>query len=259
MSQLLLVSRKACEGKAWYPPQGAELAQTQAIIPLHMGELGKAASSMPLAARQHGQQWQLVGVCGRQEQRNLFVKGSEWLGHYRPDWLSSWPFTITTLRDKGYVAFARESGLLVEEEEDNFAAEPFFEDDGQMSAAVAARVELVKANHRRYLAASRALAALAAAGVLTPWGPLKQSLGLEVEGLHMVDEKALAALSDEAFLALRKAQALPLAYALNLSLSQTHLLARLERLNPASTKVSDSVDTFFGDGDEDDFVFDFGS
>ncbi|QJQ96035.1 hypothetical protein HIO72_12650 [Halomonas sp. PA5] len=42
---------------------------------------------------------------------------------------------------------------------------------------------------------------------------MQEQLGLSIPGLHMIDEKAMAQLDDEAFLALRKAQALPVAYA----------------------------------------------
>jgi len=45
--------------------------------------------------------------------------------------------------------------------------------------------------------------------------------------LHRIDEAALGKLSDEAFLGLRQASALPLAYAQLLSLNQLEVLQRL--------------------------------
>ncbi|MBS9402901.1 hypothetical protein KG088_04600 [Halomonas sp. TRM85114] len=62
-------------------------------------------------------------------------------------------------------------------------------------------------------------------------------------------------LDDEAFLALRRAQALFIAYAVNLFLPQTHLLSRLARLNPGSVAAPENLDSFF-DSDED-LSFDF--
>lgn len=58
-------------------------------------------------------------------------------------------------------------------------------------------------------------------------------------------------------LARRKAQALAVAYALNLSIVQTHLLARLARLNGASHVAPENLDELFGEGDEEiSFNFD---
>lgn len=46
---------------------------------------------------------------------------------------------------------------------------------------------------------------------------MQKQAGLSIDGLHMIDEKALIHVGDGAFLALRKAQALPIACARNLS------------------------------------------
>jgi len=77
-----------------------------------------------------------------------------------------------------------------------------------------------------------------------------------VPNLYMVDELALSQLAEEVFLTLRTAQALPIAYALNLSLPQTHLLSRLARVNPGSFTAPENLDSLF-EGDEDvSFNFD---
>ena len=49
MSSPLVLSPKECQGKAWHPPVDASFAAQQALLPLHAGELAKAAASMPLA------------------------------------------------------------------------------------------------------------------------------------------------------------------------------------------------------------------
>ena len=134
--------------------------------------------------------------------------------------------------------------------------EPFFDEQGQMTEAVAIRIEALKISHRKHQATQKALSALAKANVITPWPEtLHSQLGLSINGLHMIDEKALAQLNDETFLSLRKAQALPIAYAVNLSLPQTHLLSRLARLNPGHVAAPENLDSFF-DNDED-LSFDF--
>jgi len=253
MSQPLVLSPKECQGKTWYPPQDLAFAQYRSLIPLHAGELAKAAAAMPLAAVKERREWRLVGVCGLEPGHNLFVRRGQWLGHYRPEWLSSWPFEIVTAGEKGVVTFDRDSGLLASEGE----GEPFFDAEGQMTEAVATRVEVLKAAHLKQQTTQKALSVLAKAKVITPWPEaLKSHLDLSIDGLHMVDEKALAQLGDESFLTLRRAQALPIAYAVNLSIPQTHLLARLARLNPGSVAAPESLDDFFEDDEELSFDFD---
>jgi len=256
MSQPLVLSPRECQGKTWYPPEDLAFAQHRALIPLHAGELAKAAAAMPLAAVKEGREWRLVGVCGLESGHNLFIKQGKWLGHYRLEWFSIYPFEIVTVGEKGLITFDRDSGLLGEEgQEGEERVEPFFDDQGQMTEAVATRVEALKAAYGKQQTTHKALQALASAGVLTPWPEtLRSQLGLSIEGLHMVDEKALAQLDDEAFLALRKA--LPIAYALNLSIPQTHLLARLGRLNPAQAEAPETLDSFFEDDEELSFDFD---
>jgi len=253
MPNPLVLSPKECQGKTWHSPHDLNFAADKALIPLHAGELAKAAASMPLALIKQNREWQLVGVCGTEPDHNLFIKQGNWLGHYRPAWLSTYPFEIVIVGEKGLVTFDRDSGLLGAEE-----GEPFFDEQGQMSEAVATRVEALKISHRKHQATQKALSALAKANVITPWPEaLHSQLGLSIDGLHMIDEKALSQLDDETFLSLRKAQALPIAYAVNLSLPQTHLLGRLARLNPGYVAAPENLDSFF-DNDED-LSFDFDS
>lgn len=253
MSNPLVLSPKECQGKTWHPPHDFAFAQERSLIPLHAGELAKAAATMPLALIKQHHEWRLVGVCGIEPDHNLFIKQGKWLGHYRPEWLSTWPFEVVSVGEKHLVTFDRDSGLL----DEHGAGEPFFDEEKQMREAVASRVEALKAAHRKHQTTQKALQALAKTKVITPWPEALQSqLGLSIDGLHMVDEKALSQLVDEAFLSLRKAQALPIAYALNLSIPQTHLLARLARLNPGHVAAPANLDEVFGEEDEE-LNFDF--
>ncbi|XKH59403.1 SapC family protein [Halomonas sediminis] len=255
MPNPLVLSPKECQGKTWHPPIDLSFAADKALIPLHAGELAKAAATMPLALIKENREWRLVGVCGLEPDHNLFIKQGKWLGNYRPAWLSTYPFEIVVVGEKGLVTFDRDSGLLDEED----AGESFFNTDGQMTEAVSERVEALKVSHRKHQATQKALSALAKAKVITPWPEaLHSQLGLSINGLHMIDEKALSQLDDETFLSLRKAQALPIAYAVNLSLPQTHLLARLARLNPGSVAAPENLDAVFGEDDEE-LNFDFDS
>lgn len=90
-----------------------------------------------------------------------------------------------------------------------------------------------------------------------PWPTtLVDQVGLKLSGLYCLNEAALAKLSDESFLALRKAQALGIAYGVNMSLQQVHLLMRLQRHNPAVDSPIE-VDVLFGKNGDDTISFNF--
>jgi hypothetical protein len=89
-------------------------------------------------------------------------------------------------------------------------------------------LDFVSQIERSRVATQAAVDALQAAGLIQPW-PLKLQQGDQmrpVEGIHRADEAALNALSDEAFVLLRKAGALPLAYAQLLSMNQLAMLQK---------------------------------
>lgn len=238
MPKILALSPKDCQGKSWRMPADLTHLQHQSLIPLHAGELAKAAASMPVALVKQGGKWQLVAVCGQQPQHNLFIKNGEWLGGYQPAFLSCYPFDIVMVGDKSIAILDEESGLL----DTSGQGEAFFDDAGQFTPGVAQRIEMLKANIGLQQATQRALDALQQAGVIMPWPESITNMAqLSLEGLHMVDEKALSQLPDEAFLTLRKAQALPIAYALNFSIQQTHLLQRLARLHRDVVAASDDA------------------
>ena len=233
MAKFLALSPKDCEGKRWKVPHDLHHLESHSLIPLHAGEIGKAAASMPVAVVREGAEWKLVGVCGLSADRNLFIKNGEWLGNYRPAWLTTYPFYVMQAAGKGFVVIDESTGLVSEAE-----GEPFFDQDGKLTVSVSDRVEALKAQQGLIAATQKACGALAQAKVLAPWPDgLVSSTGISIEGLHMVDEKALTQLNEEAFLALRKAQALPLAYALNFSVYQAHLLLRLAKLHGLTNTV----------------------
>jgi len=239
MPQPLALSPKDFQGKRWQPPTNHSHLQTQALLPLHAGELAQAAASMPLALIKQGAQWQLVAVCGQHAGHNLFIKDGRWLGSYQPVWLSTYPFQTVSVGDKVFVTFEQDSGLLSEQ-----GGEPFFDEAGQPTPAVAKRIEALKAHMTRQAATHRVVAALAQAGVLSPWPQaFTEAVEINIDGLHMVDENALAQLPDAVFLGLRQVQALSVAYGVNFSVQQSHLLLRLARLQ-AGVGVASQTQAF---------------
>lgn len=238
-----IISPHNCQSLRWVCPQDLNFAGSYALLPLHAGELAKAAASMPLALVHQEDEWQLVGVCGLAPGHNLFIQGGQWLGAYQPLWLSTYPFRLLQVGTQAVLTCAPEAKAPEGE------GEPFFADDDQPAPAVTKRLELLKSSHSLQQATVRAIKALVDMDLVTPWSDsLRQQLGIQFTGLHRVDEHALSKLDDASFLQLR--QALPLAYALNFSIQQCHLLQRLERINPFPAKAVADVDKLFGQQDD---------
>lgn len=251
MSKPLVISPKECQGLTWQPPANYAFAANQALLPLHAGELAKAAATMPLALVKEAGEWRLVAVCGLTPNHNLFIREGKWLGNYTPSWLASWPFYTMEVGDKSVVLFDRESGLVGQGDE------PFFDQQGQPAPSTQKAVQTLTATAKPRRMTQKALAALAKAGVMTPWPEtLRHQLGIELEGLYMIDERALSQLEDSAFLALRQQHALPIAYAVNFSIQQAHLLVRLARLNPGTLETPQNLDEVFDNDDDFTFTFD---
>jgi hypothetical protein len=250
MSNRFVVSAKECEGLRWQRPGNMAFAASKPLLPLHIGELAGAATSMPMAFTQNEGVWQLVAVCGHTAKHNLFVRDGTWLGAYTPQTLEDWPFELVWVGERGFITFDKTSGALVEKGGDSF-----FDLEGNMSEALAAVKQRLQASAPKLQATTKAITALHAARVMAPWAEnLTARFGdFEFSDLFYMDEQALAKLDDNEFLALRRNGALALGYAVNVSLGQIHVLERLIKLNPtpsrAGTNPADDLEAFF-EGDD---------
>ena len=172
-----------------------------------------------------------VAVLGLRPGSSLFVSpNGQWLGSYIPAALRGYPFRLMrTDNDQFALGYNEASGLLVAEGQ----GEPFFDPDGQPAEKVGATLKFLMNVNRGQQVAAALAAKLAAAGVLEPW-PLQikdKDQVTAVNGLLRVSEKSLNALADDAFLELRRAGALSLAYAQLLSTANIAALGRLAQLH----------------------------
>lgn len=239
----------------WIPPVNLNHVAGQTLLPLHAGEIALAASTLPLAFTQVDGQWQLVAVTGLQPQHNVFVKEGQWLGRYQPRCITTYDFDLHTLGAATFLRFnlagklAAAAGVL--------GAQPLMQADGSLTSAVQNIQDQLVKDTPLYQRTQTAVQALADAQVLMPWPqPLIEQSGMKLNNLYCLDEAALAKLPDDAFLALRKAQALGIGYGVNMSLQQVHLLVRLQQHNPA-VDSSAQVDTLFGQKGDDTISFNF--
>ena len=252
------VGRERHAGRSWRAIIGFSFAATTALVPLIGAELPKAALAMPFGFNQRpDESFVLVGILSLTPGRNLFVApDGRWVGDYVPASIRSHPFRL--IRREG----TDELVLCVDEQSDLFGEGgaqglPFFDGQGNLTPDTKAVLDFLGQIERNRAATETAVSDLAATGLICPW-PIKYRAGdqdQEVAGLHRIDERAMNALSDDAFLRLRKSSAISIAYAQLLSMGQVQVLERLAALHaklaPAVTALPESLDKIFQiQGDE---------
>jgi hypothetical protein len=252
-----IVSPERHGRKKWLRFQSYAFTAAAAVAPVIDAELAIAALSMPLAFTEHAGRHTLVAVLSLVPERNLFVApDGRWLGSHVPAWFRGYPFRLLAPdgTDRSVLSVDEESGLVVD---GGSNGEQFFDPEGNLSPALKQVLEFWGAVERSHATTDLAVQALTQANVIRPWDiKVKTEEGQRaVAGLHQIDESAIRALSDDAFLKLRRASALPIAYAQLLSGGQVGVFEQLARvqkqLAPAPPRVMpESLDSLFLPGDD---------
>lgn len=191
-------------------------------------ELAKLVPEIPLGFVPTENTFHLVAITSLQSDTNLFVApDGRWLGAYVPATLRGRPFWLVKPKDRenSILCFDESSGLLVEAGQ----GEAFFDEAGAPSQPVKEMLEFCSQTEFNRVATQAAVDALNEAGLVRPW-PISAKNGdkaIAVEGIFKVDETALNALPDKAFLLLRNSGALALAYSQLLSMNQFNVLEKL--------------------------------
>lgn len=223
----LPLSPGACLFKYWAPPKNLDFLAKRRLLPIHGDEYNEAAAAMPLAAINIANRWRLVAVCGVTENQNLFIHQGQWLGRFHPACLDTLPFDSLALGHQSVVAFDRSSNL-----ETDSNGVPFFTESGSLHSSVLPYFERLKARYSAYKRVENALMLFDKLNLLVPWPEYhRESIYLDAIGLYTVDAARIAQLSDIDFLAMRNANALAVAAALNISQQQLEGLVRLLRHN----------------------------
>ena len=251
MSQITLISRQRHAGKKWLRASSSfQFASKAALAPIIDLELGNAARSMPLAFIQQGGQYTLVAVLSLAPERNMMVApNGRWLGGYVPAYLRFHPFCL--IRKDGtsdaVVGVYEGGGLVVDSDS---PGEDFFDKGGNVSPALQKIVDFMEELDRRQKATDAAVNALANAGVIQSWNITAKTKERDqtIPGLCRIDQAALNALADDAFLKLRKTSALPIAYSQLLSMSLLGIFEHLATLHnqPAPSPLAALPETLDG-------------
>jgi len=233
MARYVPLSRKQHMSKTWTPPDTYAFAAAETVVPAVGLELGMVAASMPMGFVKRGEKFQLVALLSRTAGTNLFIgPDGRWVaGDYVPAHFRCYPFKALQrtgespgTEPKLTVCVDEASGAIG----DDPGGKALFEADGTPAQSVREMVTFLTALERSQQVTQLATDALAEAALLAPW-PLKAAKGVApIGGVYRIDESLLAALDDAAFLKLRKAGALAVAYAQLLSMPRLERLAQLE-------------------------------
>jgi hypothetical protein len=240
MIKNVLLDRDRLAGKGWRRPQGYNFAAYDALAPVGGSEFAHAVLAMPIGFIERSGHYVPVGLMSLSSGSNAFVGPTgQWLASYVPAVLRTYPFSLVRVEgsEQTTVCVDESSGLIVNEGGEN--VERFFEPDGTPSATTKIVTELLRRIEHDQTITDLAVAALAEAGVIKPW-QLAVPVGnqqISVGGLHCVDETALNALDDAAFLKLRKASSLIIAHGQLLSMGQVNILARLNAFQQQSVQT----------------------
>jgi len=238
----------------WRRYDSYSFAADRAVVPLVAAELARAAPAFPVAFIQtgKGKGYMPAVVLGLEPNHNLFVApDGRWLAGYVPAALRSRPFTLRRAADGRHVLCVDEASGLVT---DGPQGERFYEDDATLSATLRQVADFLAKVEQNRAATAAVCAALTAHHLIVRWPVARKTDQGErkLEGLFRVNESALNALDDEAFLSLRKSGAVPIAYAQLLSMQQLRLLGELAAARaprPQPVQLGQDLDPSWLEGD----------
>lgn len=260
------VSKERDAGKRLVRAKGFGFAAGSPVVPVYAAELAHIAVECPIAFLQEENAFSPVALMSLDGEGNLFVgPDGRWLGGYVPAALRRYPFVLGRPPQGGELVLCidSESGLLSDTE-----GEPLYSEDGQPSKYVSDVVGFLGELERSRAVVRSACAALERHGLIVSW-PLRvpsEAGAKDVAGLFRIDEAGFNQLSEEAFLDLRRAGALPLVYAHLISTQRLSVLDKLRTIQaslrrqaqpPAAAPVLDMNEMFESPATAGDFVFKF--
>lgn len=254
MSSVIQVSPARHAGKYWQRFQSYRFAAHTQFAPLVAAELTNAVLNMSLCFVYRENQYHLMALLSPVPGENYFVSPEfSWLGGYVPAHFRGYPFSLSVSSGSinPTLCVNENSGLISDSE-----GELFFNREGELSKAVSEVKLFLEEVEKSRIKTEMAVSALGDAGLISQW-PLKVKEGereIHVEGLYKTNEPGLNQTDDQTFLRLRKAGALPLAYAQLLSMGNVRLFQKLAEFRGAE-KPSGKVDLQKLMGEDDIFKF----
>lgn len=258
MSKLTPVTRERYAGKRWKRSKNFSFASQVATVPVVTAELAQAAMVLPLAFTETAGVYSLAAILSLVPNRNMFVgPDGRWLCGHIPALFRCYPFRIIRQPGTGDDILCTDQDYALAAEGDHEGVE-FFDQNGNLSPALKIACDLVVQVEGSLRGTQAGVSALAAAGVIRPWNiqiRTEQGVDQTVDGLHAIDEAALAGLGDAAILNVHKAGALPIAYAQLLSMGNLNIFKDLSKYQTSLTApVPDTLDQLFKIRGDDEVI-----
>lgn len=243
MSTYTPVSNTLHLNRRWHQHSSFQFAKTDNVVPVYLNEIMDIMHILPLAFVQQPEGFTLVTVMGLRGGENLLVsQDHQWLCHYIPAVYRFKPFQMFATQESTVLCI--ESSMISDSDE----GEAFFSNDGQLSPIVQSIMQtMISCNSTQQL--QQVLCqVLHKYDLIVPWtitiddGKDQQPL----TGLYRINEDALNALEDQAFLEVRAAGALPVVYAQLLSMNNINHLSRLlsHRVQSETAQPDSEAGTF---------------
>ena len=250
---LIALSSELHRDLAFLKDFGWSFAATSPILTIVGAEAHRCAAFFPLvimdvtpeAAPEATRDLELVSLHATTAGENWCVTSDgRWLAGYIPAVLRAVPFRLIKSDDpegRSVLCIDELSPLLTKTQNpESDRMSPLFNADGSLSSFTRSQLDFIAQVTSNHLATKEILQKISQENILTPWSAsvVRGGQNLEMRNLLIIDEKALNALPDEAFLRLRHAGALPLIYSQLMSLAQIENLQRLARFYDQSQRRS---------------------
>lgn len=207
-------------------------AKDQQVVPLIVHEFARASAEMPIVFVKNAEtgEFQSVALLGLSPNENLFYSESSWLSTYLPALISHHPFALMpTQNDETQLQMViKEDSHVVSKTE----GDALFDSEGNETEYLEKRKNSLGQYFEHTHLTKLFIKQLSDKSLLS-----QQNLSLtlngekiEINGVYLVDEKALNALSNEDFLELRTKGFLGPIYN---HLGSLHQLSRLAKLKAA--------------------------
>ena len=216
--------------------------KNQNLIPIVVKDFYTLAAEFPLVfvMGQNPGEFVPVAIMGLKDGYNLYCQTEHWGAQVVPVSFNNAPFSIARVEQDQdqFVVLIDEDSPLVSKTD----GEAIFADNGEKSEYMQQRVDALMDITQQTIQTQKVCKLFSTKNLLIthqiqmrhrPDGVL-----YKIDGIHIIDEPALNALSDEDFLALRRQGLLPLIYAHLASLQQLRRISQLQYDSDQAAKAA---------------------
>lgn len=245
MSQISVLTPDRHGLQRWQRYENYLFSRGNALAPLVLSELPRAVMSLPIAFIRQDERYMPVAVLGLDQGKNLFVAhNGKWLGNYVPASIRGYPFVLLPNTDNSQLVLCidESSGLLSSASDGR--GEVLFDESGRPSPEVQSVMNFLTQVQQGRLVTETACDALTQHNCIQPLSithKIDESHERKIEGLYQVDEAALNALPDDAYLALRACGALLMANCQLLSMQHLSMLGQLADAHAKADKAAQPI------------------